>query len=102
MITTMITSWEREKNHIDQDTSLSPEGNYSHMDMVIERVVDGEVQPGGDEGDGDGGGGAHGHGHDHWGQRSLAPSSSLEMVLLWRLISPSRRLPRGRKFHGAL
>src|SRR4051812_46833399 len=29
------------------------------------------------------------------------PSSSLEMVLLWRLIFPSRRMPRGRKFRGA-
>ena len=60
-------------NHIDQGTSLSPEGNYSHMDMVRGRVVDGEVQPGEDEGDDDvhGGGGAHGHGHGHgpWGQR---------------------------------
>ena len=67
------------------------------MDMVRERFVNGEMQPGGDEGDG---GGAHGHGP--WGQRPLAPSSSLEMVLLWRLISPSRRLQRGRKFLGAL
>jgi len=62
------------------------------------------VQPGEDEGDGDdsghGGGGAHGHGP--WGQRSLAPSSSLEMMLLWRFISPSRRLHWGRNFHGAL
>ena len=62
------------------------------MYMVRERVVDGEVQPGGDEGDGGGGGhgDAHGHGggHDPWGQQPLAPSSSLEMVLLWRLISP--------------
>ena len=82
MITTKITSWERERNHIDQDTSLSPEGNYSHMDMVRGRVVDGEVRPGGDEGDG-GGGHSHGvGGHDPWGKRPLAPSSSLEMVLL--------------------
>ena len=70
------------------------------MDMVRGRVVDGEVQPGEDEGDGDGdvhdGGGAHGHGP--WGQRPLAPSSSLEMVMLWRLISPSRQLPRGGIF----
>ena len=80
------------------------------MDMVRGRVVDGEVQPGEDEGDGDGGvhggSGAHGgggaHGHGLWGQRPLAPSSSLEMVLLCRLISPSRRLPRGRNFRGAL
>ena len=76
------------------------------MDMVRGRVVDGEVQTGEDEVDSDGGvhggGGAHGHGHDPWGQRPLAPSSSLEMVLLWRLISPSRRLPRGRNFRGAL
>ena len=76
------------------------------MDMVRGRVVDGEVQPGGDEGDGGGhgNGGArdHGGGHDPWEQRPLAPSSSLEMVLLWRLISPSRRLPRGRKFRAAL
>ena len=50
------------------------------MDMVRGRVVDGEVQPGEDEGDGDGG--AHGHGHNPWGQRPLAPSYSLEMVLL--------------------
>src|SRR4051812_33716663 len=102
MITTKITSWERERDHIDQDITLSPEGNYSHMDMVRGRVVDGEVQPGGDEGDGHGGGGTHGHDHGPWGQRPLAPSSSLEMVLLWRLISPSRRLPRGRNFRRAL
>src|ERR1041385_3659686 len=62
------------------------------MDMLRGRVGDVEVQPGGDEGDGDGG--AHGP----WGQRPLAPSSSLEMVLLWRFISPSRRLPRGGNF----
>ena len=45
------------------------------MDMVRERVVDGEVQPGGDEGDGGDGGDGHGHGsgHDPWGQRPLAP-----------------------------
>src|SRR4051812_3627473 len=29
------------------------------------------------------------------------PYSSLEMMLLCKLISPSRRLPRGRKFRGA-
>jgi len=63
------------------------------MDMVRGRVVDGEVQPRGDEGDDDG----DAHGHGPW-----PPSYSLEMVLLWRLISPSRRLPRGRKFRGAL
>ena len=92
---------ERE-DHIDTIEDLSPEGNYSHMDMVRGRVVDGEVQPGGDgDGGGHGGGGAHGHGHNPWGQQPLAPSSSLEMVLLCRLISPSRRLPRGRKFLGA-
>ena len=76
------------------------------MDMVRGRVVDGEVQPGEDEGDGDGGvhggSGTHGHGHGPWGQRPLAPSSSLEIVLLWILISLSRRLPRGRNFCGAL
>src|ERR1041385_913637 len=42
-------------DHIATGRNLSPEGNYSHMDMVRERVVDGEVQPGGDEGDGGGG-----------------------------------------------
>src|SRR3954465_1582213 len=72
------------------------------MDMARERVVDGEMHPGRDEEDGEVGGGAHGGGHGPWGQRPLAPSSSLEMVLLWRLISPSRRLPRGRNFRSAL
>ena len=49
------------------------------MDMVRGRVVDGEVQPEGDEADGNGGGhgggGAHGHGggHNPWWQRPLAP-----------------------------
>ena len=38
MITTKITSWERD-NHIDQGTSLSPEGNYSHIDMVRKREL---------------------------------------------------------------
>ena len=75
-------------NHIDQGTSLSPEGELlTHRHGEKERVVDGEVQPGGDEEDGGGGG------HGPWGQRPLAPSSSLEMVLVLRLISPSRRLP---------
>src|SRR4051812_44611060 len=41
---------------------------------------------------------AHGHGHGPWGQRPLAPSSSLEMMLLWRLISSSRRLQGGGNF----
>ena len=51
------------------------------MDMVRGRVIDGEVQPGGDEGDDDGGG------HDPWGQRPLAPffflgdGSSMEIDL---------------------
>ena len=86
-------------NHIDQGTSLSPEGELlTHRHGEKERVVDGEVQLGGDEGDGADGG----HGHGPWGQRPLAPSSSLEMVLLQRLISPSRRLPWGRNFRGAL
>ena len=76
-------------NHIDQGTSLSPEGELlTHGHGERERVVDGEVQPGGGEGDGGGGGhnggDGHGHGGGHgpWGQRPLAPSSSLEMVLL--------------------
>ena len=54
----------------------------THKHGEIERVVDGEVQPEGDEGDGGGGGHGHGAGHGPWGQRPLAPSSSLEMVLL--------------------
>ena len=57
-------------NHIDQGTSLSPEGELlTHGHGERERVVDGEVQPGGGEGDG----GGHGHGHGPWGQRPLAP-----------------------------
>ena len=43
-------------NHIDQGISLSPEDELlTHRHGVKERVVDGEVQPGGDEG----GGGGH-------------------------------------------
>ena len=41
------------------------------MDMVRGSVVDGQVQPGG--GEGDGGDDGHGSGHDPWGQRPLAP-----------------------------
>ena len=74
------------------------------MDMVRERerVVDGKVQPGGDEGDGDGDDDGHGHGGGHgpWGQRSLAgwpPSYCLEMVLLWRLISPLKTAAKGEE-----
>ena len=90
-------------NHIDQVTSLSPEEELlTHGHREQKRVVDGEVQPGGDEGDGDGGGHDHGDGHGPWGQRPFTPYSSLEMVLVFRWISPSRRLPRGRKFRGAL
>ena len=62
------------------------------MDMVRERVVDGEVQPRGGEGDEGGSGHGDDHGHDSGrnpcGQRPLAPSSSLEMVLVYRWISP--------------
>ena len=92
-------------SHIDQVTSLSPEGEllthgHGERERERERVVDGEVQPGGDEGDNDGDN--HGGDHDPWGKRPLAPSSSLEMVLVFRWISPSRRLPKGRKFRGAL
>ena len=53
-------------NHIDQGTSLSLEGKLlTHRHGEKERVVDGEMQPGGDEGDGGD--------HDPWGQRPLAP-----------------------------
>ena len=46
-------------NHIDQGTSLSPEDELlTHRYGEKVRVVDGEVRPGGDEGDG--GGGGHG------------------------------------------
>ena len=72
------------------------------MDMVRERVVDGEVQPVGDEGDDDGNDRGDSGGRSPWGQWPLGPSSSLEMVLLWRLISPSRRLAWGRNFCGSL
>src|ERR1041385_983890 len=70
------------------------------MDMVRGRVVDGEVQPGGDEGDDDGGGhgGGGAHGHGPWGQRPFAPSSSLEMVLLWGLIYPQDGCEGGGNF----
>ena len=55
-------------NHIAIGTSLSPrEELLTHGHGENERVVDEEVQPGGDEG-----GGGHG-GHDPWGQRPLAP-----------------------------
>ena len=65
-------------NHIDQGTSLSLEGELlTHIHGEQKRVVDGEVQPGGDEGDGgghgDGDGHGHGGGHGPWGQRPLAP-----------------------------
>ena len=92
-------------NHIDQVTSLSPEGELlTHGHGERERFVDGEVQPGGDEGDGGGGGDGHGHGGDTTlgGSDPCPPYSSLEMVLICRWISPSRRLPRRRKFCGAL
>ena len=58
---------ERE-NHIATSRNLSPEGELlTHGHGERDRVVDGEVQPGGDEGDdGDGG-------HDPWEQRPLAP-----------------------------
>ena len=73
MITTKFTSWERD-NHIDQGTSLSPEGELlTHGHGERERVVDGEVQPGGDEGDGGGDGHGQGRGHGPGGQRTLAP-----------------------------
>ena len=55
-------------NHIDQGTSLSPEGELlTHRHGEKEIVVEGEVQLGGDERDG------AGDGHGPWGQRPLAP-----------------------------
>ena len=67
-------------NHIATVEDLSPEEELlTHGHGEKERVVDEEVQPGGDEGSGGHGGGG---GHGPWGQRPLAPSSSLEMVLL--------------------
>ena len=58
-------------DHIDQGTSLSLEGELlTHRHGEQKRVVDGEMQPEGDEGDGGGHGGG---GHDPWGQRPLAP-----------------------------
>ena len=83
-------------NHIDQGTSLSPEENYSHIDMVRkrellkERCSPEEMKETAAAATALGGSGP-------W-----PPSSSLEMVLLWRLISPSRRLPWGRNFRGTL
>ena len=57
---------ERE-DHIATSRNLSPEEELlTHGHGERERVVDGEVQPGGDEGDGGGG-------HGPWGQRPLAP-----------------------------
>ena len=66
-------------NHIDQGTGLSPEEELlTHRHGEKERVVDGEVQPRGD----DGSGGHYGDGgHDPWGSDPRPPSSSLEMVL---------------------
>ena len=83
-------------NHIDQGTSLSPEGNYSHIDMMrkrellIKRCSSEEMKETAVAATTLGGSGP-------W-----PPYSSLEMVLVFRWISPSRRLPRGRKFRGAL
>ena len=65
-------------NHIVIGTSLSTKDELlTHGHGEKERVVDEEVQPEGDEG---------GCGHDPWGKRPLAPSSSLEMVLVWRWV----------------
>ena len=93
-------------NHIDQGTSLSPEGNYSHIDMVrkrellMERCSPKEMketaQAAAATATAPAAATALG------GSGPWPPSSSLDMVLLWRLISPSRWLPRGRKFRGAL
>ena len=61
-------------NHIDQCKSLSPEDELlTHGHGERDRVVDGEVQPRGDEGDGGIGGDGHGGGHSPWGQWPLAP-----------------------------
>ena len=79
MITIKITSWERD-NHIDQGTSLSPEGNYSHIDMVrkrellMERCSPDEMEAAAATAPATGGG--------SW------PPSSLALVLQWRSLSP--------------
>ena len=91
-------------NHIDQDTSLSPEGNYSHIDMVrkrellMERCSSEEMKETAAAAATATPAAATALG----GSGPWPPSSSLEMVLVCRWISPSRRLPRGRKFRGAL
>ena len=88
-------------NHIDQGTSLSPEGNYSHIDMVrkrellMERCSPEEMKEMATAA-------ATAAATALGGSGPWPPSSSLEMVLVCRWISPSRRLPRGWKFRGAL
>ena len=66
-------------NHINEGTSLILEDELlTHGHGEKERVVDGEVQPGGDEGDG-GGGNDHGGGnHGPWG---IVPCP---LLLPWR------------------
>ena len=78
------------------------------MDMVRERerVVDGEVQPGGDEGDGGGGGHGgddgddhgHGGGHDPWGQRPLAPFLFLGDGAAVEIDLPLKTAAKGEEF----
>src|SRR6187401_1069436 len=99
MITTKITSWERD-NHIATRTSPRPRRRlltHGHGEEEVDDGVDGEVQPreeemaGGSHGGGGGGRWGRGGGGGPRGQRLLGPPSSLWMVLQWCWSSPLRR-----------
>jgi len=74
------------------------------MDMVRGRVVDGEVQPGEDEGDGDGGvhGGGSAHGHGPLWAAALGPFFFLGYGAAVEIDLPLKTAAKGRNFRGAL
>src|SRR6187401_2448136 len=105
MITTKITSWERD-NHIATRTSPRPRRRlltHGHGEEEVDDGVDGEVQPREVEtagGSPEATAAALGGGGGPRGQRLLGPPSSLWMVLQWCWSSPPRRRLGRRKIRG--
>ena len=96
---------ERDKPHSYRHEPSAPRRllTHGHDDEELDEVVDEEVQPREEEA----ARGSHGGGSGSpWRRRplgaaALGPSSSLEMVLVWRRFSTPRRLAGRRKIRAA-
>jgi len=97
---------ERDKPH-SYRTSPQPRGKlltHGHGDEELDGEVDEEVQPGEETAARSSHGAAVARSGEErrrpLGAAALGPSSSLEMVVVWRRFSTPRRLPGRRKIRG--